>query len=1020
MSYPWNYKGGTAQSLWRITLPGAWNGLAGGGTSSVFPWFGGEERATPANGNGTGPRSPQTLDATPLTQDYPGTSRAPMFHDGRVYFVSDRADATAGGGVKGGPGKPPGVFEGGVMNVWSMDASGRDVRQHTRHDVYEVASPSIHGGRIVYQNGADLWAVDVPSGEPRRIPVTLVSDFDHMRENWVTEPVPWVTSFHLSPTGDRVSFVARGQLFVMPVGPGRRVEAARGPFVRYREARFAPDGKSLIALSDESGEVEVWRVPGDGIGPREQLTKDADILRWDAVPSPDGKRIAHHDKAGRLWVYDVARKSSKRLAEASGAWISNAGGFDDLSWSPDGRWLAYNKPASNQLGRIVVYDVETDTTRAITTGRYDSYSPSWSPDGKFLWFLSDRNFVSSVGSPWGPRAPEPHFDKQTKIYGLALVEDARFPFEPKNELGDTATATAREQQQQQTDSAAATDPSRSPSRSRMPFRLDLDGIETRLYEVPVPPGNYSALDTDGNRLYWLSREPGSEGRRLMSLAIGEEGAKPAPVIENISSYELSADRKKILVRRANDFFVFNAGAKAPDPIAPARVDLSNWRFRVDPREEWRQMFVDAWRLERDYFYDPGMHGLEWRKVLDKYMPLADRATDRAELSDVIAQMVAEVRALHTFVRGGDLRRGDDNIAPASLGAVLEKDQPAGGWRIVHIYRGDPDIPEELSPLARPGVSIVEGDVILEINGVPTLSVADPSELLRDQAGKQVRLRVRAHAGAGRTPPNQRSAGARGTSIAERDVIVTPIAQNREADLRYDEWEYTRRLEADRLSDGKIGYVHLRAIGPNDIAQWAREYYPVFNRQGLIIDVRHNNGGNVDSWILARLLRQAWFYWQPRVGEPYWKNAIRLPRPDGRAGERAHRVGRRGLRGGLPPPGSRQGDRHAHLGRRDLALAVELPGRPRHRDGRGDGRVRSGARMADRRLGRRPGHRCGQLALRDVRRPRRAVGGSGEASVGGDCEEAGGRSEAAGISEERSHSLATLSHLLIVGLVVPSL
>jgi tricorn protease len=215
-------------------------------------------------------------------------------------------------------------------------------------------------------------------------------------------------------------------------------------------------------------------------------------------------------------------------------------------------------------------------------------------------------------------------------------------------------------------------------------------------------------------------------------------------------------------------------------------------------------------------------------------------------------MVAELSALHIFVRGGDVRENPDNVEPASLGARLRRDDAGGGYRIEHIYRSDPDIPNELSPLAKAGVELAEGDLIESINGTPLLSVADPALLLRNQSGKQVLLRVKPAAGSN-----------------PRDVVVVPISQARESDLRYDEWEYTRRLMVDRLSENRIGYVHLRAMGGSNIAEWTREFYPVFKRQALIIDVRHNNGGNIDSWILGRLLRRAWFYWQPRTGNPYW-------------------------------------------------------------------------------------------------------------------------------------------------------
>jgi tricorn protease len=263
------------------------------------------------------------------------------------------------------------------------------------------------------------------------------------------------------------------------------------------------------------------------------------------------------------------------------------------------------------------------------------------------------------------------------------------------------------------------------------------------------------------------------------------------------------------------------------------------------------MFTEAWRLERDYFYDRGMHGVDWPAMRRKYQPLVDRVTDRAELSDVFAQMVAELSALHIFVRGGDLRdAGDDAYGIAGGGDV--RDDKAGGFRITHVIVTDPDRPDRRVPLARPGVDVTEGDVIQSVNGAAALTARDLPALLRGQAGKQVLLTI--------TPKGGGPA---------RDVIVEPITAQAEDGLRYDEWEYTRRITVEKSSQNRIGYVHLRAMGAGNMAEWMREFYPVFDRPGLVIDVRHNNGGNIDSWILGRLLRRAWFYWQPRVGHPTW-------------------------------------------------------------------------------------------------------------------------------------------------------
>lgn len=771
-SYNKRYKGGTAQNIWKYETAAE--------------------------------------EATPLTTDYAGTSRSPMWWEGRLYFAADRD---------------------GTMNIWSMNPDGGDLTQHTFHDGWDVKSPSLGNGRIVYQLGADLRLYDIAADEDRRIPVTLTSDFDQMREKWIEKPMDYLTAAHISPDGDRVALTARGQVFVAPVKQGRFVEVSRNDGVRYRHARFLPGGKSLVVLSDESGEVEWWKLPANAIGKPEQITSDGKVLRFEGVPSPDGKWIAYNDHNQELWVVDIESGRSKKVA-FSPQWY-----FEGYSWSPDSRWLAYSMPADNSVYQIHLYNVEGGTTTPLTTDRYDSKFPAWSPDGGWIYFLSDRNYQSLVRSPWGSRQPEPFFDNKTKVFHIPLIAGLRSPFRPDDELFEEEA-----------------DEEDSDGGDEVPeVEIDLNGIAGRLIEVPVAPGNYSQLSMNGERLFWINTETSLKRKKsLGALSIGNEGDEPEVLVKDVKSYELSLDGKKIAVHKGDNIYVIDASSGADASLDKAGIDLSGWTFAIDPREEWRQMFTESWRLLRDYFYDPNMHNVDWEAMLQKYLPLVERVTNRGELSDLQAQMASELSALHTYVYGGDHRTGDEDIYPASLGAVLLRDESAGGYRVDHIYDADPDIPDKTPPLSRPGVDVREGDVIESINGRPLLSVSHPGDLLRHQAGNQVRLRVKPSAGG-----------------EARDVIAVPISSDQEWDLRYDSWEYSRRGIVDSLSNGDIGYVHLRAMGSSDIARWFREFYPVFNRKGLVIDVRHNGGGNIDSWILGRLLRRAWMYWQARVGDPYW-------------------------------------------------------------------------------------------------------------------------------------------------------
>ncbi|RYG40924.1 protease, partial [bacterium] len=328
-------------------------------------------------------------EAVNLTKDYKGTSKTPMVWNGRVYFLSDRD---------------------GAMNLWSMNPSGGGLKQHTKHAGWDIQSAAMDGGRVVYQLGADLHLLDVTKGEDKTLPIALASDFEGTRERWQKNPMAYLTSFRASPSGKRIVLTARGQVFVAPVEAGRFVEVGRKPGVRYRGALLAPgDKEPVYALSDETGETEWWRLPSNGVGAPEQITSGSKVLNTVGQISPDGKWLAYANKDQELMLVNTESKAAKKIAS------SPVGNIEDFSWSPDSKWIAYNLPVE-PFSRINLYSVASGVSTPVTSERSDSYNPAWSPDGKWLYFVSDRTFRTAVSSPWGPRQPEPFFDRQGKIY----------------------------------------------------------------------------------------------------------------------------------------------------------------------------------------------------------------------------------------------------------------------------------------------------------------------------------------------------------------------------------------------------------------------------------------------------------------------------------------------------------------------------------------------------------------------------------------------------------------------------
>lgn len=793
------YQGGTARNLWRWTPGGADD------------------------------------EAVNLTADFDGENFAPMWWGGRLYYLNDRD---------------------GTMNVWSMSASGDDPRQHTRHSGWDVKGPSVGpltdgGAAIVYQLGADLWLLDLTDDTTRKVEVRLTTDYDQLRDRWVDDLFEDADAVDPSPNGDRVVVTSRGRVFVLPSRFGRQVQIAPREGVRYRSARFLPDGERVLLLSDETGEQEFYVAAADGTGEVRQVTDDSTMLNFGGIPSPDGSKFAATDRGRSLWLIDLESGARRRINDIEE-------GVGDVAWSPDSRWLVWERGAPNTYTELRLTDTEAADGDAafspgvrLTSDRVNSFSATFSPDGDWLFFLSDRNLVSLVGSPWGPRQPEPYFDASMKVYQLGLRRGLR----PTFRIPDETMEVEKRGKDDEDGKGDGEDDSADDAVDVPAIQIDLDGIADRVWALPIEPGNYGGLATNGEALFLSARASGpSPSTRLVATALDVEAlegdaAKLETVADDIFGFQLSGDGKKVLVRQRGALHVVPAKVAKAD-LGKTRVPTANFRFAISQREDYRQLFLDAWRLERDYFYDPNMHGVDWDGVRDKYLPLVDRVTTRAELSDLIGEVVGELSALHISVRGGDERDAPDQIAVPTLGARFGKDEQTGGFVVDHIYRTDPDMPDWRGPLADPYLDVEAGDVILAVNGRDAASARQMGELLRGQAGRQVLIDL-----------HDASSGDR------RRIVVVPTTNERE--LRYQDWELERRLRTDDLGDGKIGYVHLRAMGSGNLSEWYRNFYPVADRQGLIIDARHNRGGNIDSIILEKLLRQAWFYWAPRNGQPYW-------------------------------------------------------------------------------------------------------------------------------------------------------
>lgn len=745
-------------------------------------------------------------EAQQLTATHDGSVKQPMLSNGRVYFVSDQS---------------------GNDNIWSMTVDGKDFIQHTKYTDWQVRDAQLNNGRIVFQQGADIKLLNLANFTESTLDIELTSDFTHRREQWVNDPMDYATSTVFSHQGDNVVITARSHVAIAS-NDGRRLVQIDSPAdSRVRDALLSDDGKWVYGISDASGEQEIWQYPADGSAGAKQLTKDGSTLRTSLSLSPNGRYLVHDDYMGNVWLYDLSRNNNQKIIQNG----EGLGPYQDITWSGDSQFIALTKAEiGKQRPQIVLYSINESKAQTLTSDKYESFSPSFSHDGKWLYFLSNREFKATPDSPWGDRNMGPIFDKRTQVFALALDAKASFPFAKPTELTVIKDAKKADSKDQDT-----------PAK----VKVEWDGLNQRLWQVPVDAGNYNSLVATKDKLYLLD---GSQDKsELKLIKFDPLNIKVDTFSEDVGQYSLSKDGSKIMLRKQSDpknLLIVDAGDKLPSDVSRAKVSTDQWQLSISPPQEWQQIFEDAWLMHRDSFFDPKMRGVDWQAAKAKYQPLVDRLTDRNELNDIFMQMMGELNSLHSQVRGGDIAQDADAAKAAALGARLT--QTDKGVVISHIYQTDPELPLSASPLARIEVDAQEGDVIASLNGKKVTNIADVTQLLRNQGNKQVLLGL-----------------VRGKTAI--NTIVTPHDIGTDAKLRYLDWVEHNGDKVAKASKGNIGYLHLYAMGSGDVESFAREFYTNYDKEGLIIDVRRNRGGNIDSWIIEKLLRRAWAFWQPTHG-----------------------------------------------------------------------------------------------------------------------------------------------------------
>ncbi len=749
-------------------------------------------------------------EATQLAIDHPGSIREPMIADGQLYFISDAS---------------------GTDNIWSMPASGGQAQQVTAFEHWEVRSAQLHANQIVFQHGPDIKLLNTADGQIQTLQLNLVSDLPNLREHWDNNPLKLLTSANMAPNTEQVVLTARGRVAIAGNKQLRLVEVNTGTESRTRAAILSDDGKWVYAINDSSGEHEIWRYAADGSDNAKQITDDGEVFRWGLYPSPDGQWLAHDDKAGRLFLLNLNTGKNRKIIDDN----MGLNSYRDVVWSPDSAYLAITRNHVDDLrSRIQLYGIDKGKTEVLTSDKYESYSPAFSVDGDWLYFLSDRNFIPSPGSPWGDRNTGNQFDRRTEVYAYALNEQALFPFQAVTELSTKKTDKSADQDK--------------PAEQAKKTDVQWSGLKDRLWQVPVPAGNYFKMLINEQFIFLADVASGPDTKpEIKSLKLAFE-ATLKPFTNEVEDFQLSQDGQNMLVRKAGadnaNMFIVPAVEAFPAEAKDAQLVTQTWQLLLKPQQEWQQIFYDTWLMHRDSLFDANMRGLDWEQVREKYHVLLDRVTDRYELNDVLAQMTGELNSLHSQVRGGDVPTDTESPKAATLGAHLV--QAESGVLIQTIYQHDPELPAMASPLALASVDARDGDVIVKVNGVATATVADVGRQLRNQAGKQVLLELK-----------------RGKNTHQ--TLVQPVSSRDDVRLRYQHWVSGKKTAVEQ-NHNDIGYLHLYAMGSGDFADFTREFYALYEKPALIIDVRRNRGGNVDSLILEKLLRRNWMYWQAPRGQ----------------------------------------------------------------------------------------------------------------------------------------------------------
>lgn len=720
----------------------------------------------------------------------------PMWSGEEIFFLSDR-DHT--------------------MNLFVYNTNTKIIEKVTNFTDFDIKFPSIGKDQIVFENGGYIYKLDTKTRKYNKVNIQIRDDYQYSRSE-LKDASKSITGFNLSPNGERILFSARGDIFTVPYKNGITRNLTHSSGAHERESAWSPDGKYVAYLSDQSGEYEIYIIKQDGSEPPVQLTRNADTYKFSLKWSPDSKKILFNDQLFRLQYVDVTSKEITLVDKGKYEVIN------DYNWSPDSKWIVFGRIEKNDFERIYFYNLQDKTITAVTDSWYSSNSPSFSSDGKYLYFSSGRDFNPVYSETEWNHA----YTKMERIYLLTLSKNTPSPLAPENDevIPDKVKSDNTVETDKNPDKKI-----KQVKKDSININIDLDGIQNRIVGLPVVPSHYSSIYGTEDKVYYLEQnpEPGNTG---IVKFYDFKKRQETELLSNVL-FSVSPNYKKMLVRLDNKYYVIDLPTSKPD--LKDFADLSGMKVMVNYHEEWKQIFDESWRQMRDFFYVPNMHGLNWQAIHDKYSQLLPYVNHRDDLTYVIGEMISELNVGHSYVNSGE-KHPVERIKTGLLGARLHKDV-SGFFKIDEILPGANWDENLRSPLNEIGVNAKPGDYIISVNGKSTRDVNDIYELLINQAGREIEITLNS------LPATE----------GGRKAIVVPTGD--ESPLYYYRWVQNNIRKVSEATHGEVGYIHIPDMSSEGLNEFAKYFYPQLDKKALIIDDRGNGGGNVSPMIIERLRRE---------------------------------------------------------------------------------------------------------------------------------------------------------------------